>query len=144
MIYFDSAYLLKCYLPELQAQLVRDLLVQHQTAASCVFAQMEFASGIRRAVREGKITHADAALVVSAMRQDDSFGLWTWLPLTPHIIQQVVHAFEMLPDSVNVRTGDAVHLVCARECGFSEIYSNDQHLLAAAPHFGLVGKNVIP
>jgi predicted nucleic acid-binding protein len=144
VIYFDSAYLLKCYLPEPHAQLVRDLLVQHQTAASCVFARMEFASGIRRAVRESKITDADAVLIFSAMRQDDGFGLWTWLPLTPHIIEQVVQAFETLPDSVNVRTGDAVHLVCAREGGFSEIYSNDQHLLAAAPHFGLVGKNVIP
>jgi hypothetical protein len=32
--------------------------------------------------------------------------------------------------------------VSARDAGFSEIWSNDRHLLAAARHFGLRGRSV--
>jgi predicted nucleic acid-binding protein len=144
VIYFDSANVLKCYLPEPNHQVVRQLLFQHQSAACCTFGRMEFASGLHRAIREGKLSSADAATVLGTMRQDEAFGLWAWLPLTPHIIQQVVQAFETLPMQIVLRTGDAIHLSCARENGFAEIYSNDARLLTAAPHFGLVARNVLP
>jgi predicted nucleic acid-binding protein len=42
-----------------------------------------------------------------------------------------------------LRTADAVHLVTAKSHAFDELYSNDIHLLAAAPHFSLEGKNII-
>lgn len=48
------------------------------------------------------------------------------------------------PATTNIRAADALHLACAAEHGFSEVYSNDRHFLLAAPLFGLEGMNVIP
>lgn len=48
-----------------------------------------------------------------------------------------------LPGEVFLRTGDAVHLLSARARGLTEIYSNDRHLLRAAPHLGLAGRDLI-
>ncbi len=112
VIYFDAAYILKCY-SEPHCQLVRQLLVQHRGAASCLWGRLEFAAGVHRAVREGKLSAADAALVFQTMRRDEAQSLWTWLPLTPAVAQRVNVAFETLSPQVFLRTGDAVHLACA-------------------------------
>jgi hypothetical protein len=44
---------------------------------------------------------------------------------------------------VFLRTGDALHLGCARENGFDGVNTNDRHLLASAPLFRLEGIDVI-
>jgi predicted nucleic acid-binding protein len=41
-----------------------------------------------------------------------------------------------------LRAGDAIHLASARHEGFSEIWTNDRHMLKAASHFGLAGRSV--
>jgi predicted nucleic acid-binding protein len=52
-----------------------------------------------------------------------------------------------LVSQVNVRlkrhVRDALHLACAEEHGFQEVYTNDRHMLKAARHFHLIGVNVL-
>lgn len=36
---------------------------------------------------------------------------------------------------------DAVHLATAQQIGESEVWTNDRHMLAAAPYFGLRGRS---
>jgi predicted nucleic acid-binding protein len=144
MIYFDTSYVLKCYLPEPHHAAVRQLARQHRPIACCVLGKAECAAGVHRHLREGRITSKDVETIFAAMRADEAFGFLVWLPLAPQLIEKVQARFENLPASVFLRAADAVHLACAQEAGFAEVYSNDRHVLAAAHHFALVGRNVIP
>jgi hypothetical protein len=55
----------------------------------------------------------------------------------------LAEAFESLPKKTFLRASDAIHLGCAAENHLAAVYSNDRHLLTAAPHFGLEGIDVI-
>lgn len=55
----------------------------------------------------------------------------------------MVSRFSEIPRTTLLRAADALHLACAAEQGFTEVYSNDRHLLATAPLFGLKGFNII-
>ena len=59
------------------------------------------------------------------------------------ILDRVERVFTTAPASTYLRAADALHLATAAEHGFTEIHSNDKHLLAAASLFGLQGVNVI-
>ena len=142
MIYFDTSYLLKCYLAEPGHEAVRKLARGSGPLACVHYGMIECRAGLHRHVREGKLTPAEAALIFQVMQRDDDVGLVTWFPLAAQL-DRVKQEFEKLPATVFLRTADALHLLCAKEQGFTEIYSHDRHLLAAAAHFGLAGKNVI-
>jgi predicted nucleic acid-binding protein len=143
MIYFDSSYLIKCYLAERGHQQVRQLARQNPVVACLAIGKTECRAAVHRHVREGKLTAQNAQLVHQIMDQDETAGLWTWLPLTNALLADANAEFRKLPPTVFLRSADALHLVCARSQGLTEIYSNDRHLLAAAPQLGLAGKNVI-
>src|SRR5439155_21777312 len=83
MIYFDTAYIVKCYLPEAGFDHVRELLNRAETASSCVFGRIEFATAIRRAVREARLPATAIDTVYSILSADDRDGVWNWLPITP-------------------------------------------------------------
>lgn len=144
MIYFDTSYLLKCYLPEPGHEMVRQLAREAGPLACVGYGVIECRAGVHRHLRERKLTSADAAAVFRVMQQDDEIGLVTWFPVSAQLLGQVKREFELLPADVFLRSADALHLVCAKEQGFARIHSSDRHLLAAASHFGLVGTNVIP
>ena len=39
-------------------------------------------------------------------------------------------------------SADALHLACAREHGLPRVYTNDRHMLQAAPAFGIEAMGV--
>jgi hypothetical protein len=84
----------------------------------------------------------DVRKIWRQFEQDERAGAWHWLPLNDIVIRRACDVFEKLPPDVFLRSGDALHLACAAENRFTEVYSGDRILLAAAPHFGLNGISV--
>ena len=144
MTYLDTCYILKCYLTEPGSKEVRDLTQTADGLASSTLARVEFAAAVHRHLREGKLSEADAEAVFENFESDEKAGYWRWFGVTQALLDEVFSTYQSLAASVFVRTNDAIHLACAREQGFQEIYSNDRHLLAAAPAFSLTGIDVIP
>lgn len=62
------------------------------------------------------------------------------LPVSEGLLYRLEAFLKTLHSDVYLRAGDGIHLITAREAGFAEVWSNDRHLLRAAPHFGLNGK----
>lgn len=143
MSYFDTAYLLKCYVKEHGWEAVRRFAHDRRRIACSIFGRMELLAALHRKLREGELTAPQVTVVLRQFDLDESEKFWEWIPLSSAIVEGVADTFRSLPRGVFLRTGDAVHLLSARAHGFTEIYSNDTHLLRAAPHLGLTGRNLI-
>jgi len=144
VIYCDTAYLARLYLLEHGSTEVRSVVQSSSGAACCALGQAELASAFHRKWREGRISKEDFSLLLKQLDSDCACGLHTWFPVTAELLAVVRKDYRSLPTDVFLRASDALHLACARDNAFKEIYSNDEQMLAAAPYFGLKGKNVIP
>jgi predicted nucleic acid-binding protein len=144
MIYFDTAYLAKCYLNEHGSPEVKELAAEDGRVACCEYGRIELAATFHRNLRQKSITPAEYRLLWKQFDLDDENGIWSWLPVNQDLLADVTNRFRKLAPSVYLRSADALHLTCAVQHGFKKIHSNDGHLLAAAKAFGIKGVNVVP
>jgi predicted nucleic acid-binding protein len=141
-LYFDTAYLGKCYWNEPDGKAVREMARQADGLFSSAICIAEMACLAHRKVREGPATAADATTSRDLFLDDVRNGVITVMPVTERLLRRVETLTRTLSPSCYLRACDALHLVTAVDLGFSEIWTNDRHLLAAAPHFGLAGRSV--
>jgi predicted nucleic acid-binding protein len=139
MIYFDGCYIAKYYLSEPDSPAVTAAAKADGSVACSAHGKIEVAAVFHRKLREGSVSPAEFQLLRSQFEYDCRNNLWIWLPIRETLVDEAVRQFGVLSDKVFLRTGDAIHLCCAAEKGFTSIHSSDRHLLAAAPHFGLRG-----
>ncbi len=141
--YFDTAYLLKLYRPEPGSDAVRAHAATVDVLVCSLHGRAELIAAAHRKVREGTATPAHVEALIAQLVADHSAGALDWLPITEAHLDRVTAVFRHAPATVYLRAADALHLASAAEAGFPEIHSNDRHLLAAAPLFGLRGIDVI-
>ena len=141
-IYFDSAYLVKCYLTDPDSERVRKLATGAGAIFSSSFCLAEVACAVQRALREKSITANQASEVRRAFALHLREGAITLIPVSDSILYSVQASVATMPANLFLRSGDALHLASAQVEGFSEIWSNDRHMLRAASHFGVAGRSV--
>ena len=141
-VYFDSAYLVKCYVSDLDSARVRKLFIDSQMVSSSSLCLAEVACAIHRLVREKVITAPQAADIRRVFGSHIKSGIVVLIPLSDTILQAVQFVLATLPQSIFLRSGDAVHIASAQQHGFAEIWTNDRHMLKAAHHFGIAGRSV--
>jgi predicted nucleic acid-binding protein len=142
VIFFDTSYLVRLYLEENGSDVVRHLAAQDDIASSW-HAQPELLCSLHRAYREQRLTQEELKAQQMQFATDQNAGAYTWLALRESILSRLQSVIANLEVTTFLRAADALHLACAAEHGFTEVYSNDRHFLAAAPLFGLKGINVL-
>jgi predicted nucleic acid-binding protein len=143
VIYFDAAYIAKCYLNEPGADRVRELAYGADGLGSCEVARLEFASILKRHVREHHVTRREITAILKEFEEDEKNGVWQWFNVTSEVLETARQTVLGLAATVFVRSGDALHLACAEIHGFEDVYTNDRHMLQAARYFHLVGVNIL-
>ena len=140
--YFDSAYIAKFYVDEPESASVRQLALSLGRVHCSAIGRIEVTSVFHRKWREGAFTEREYREVGAQFIDDSAAGLWTWLSITDALLVATAEAMFSLRKNVNIRTVDALHLVCARAHGLQRIYTNDRLMLLAAAEFGVEVKSV--
>ena len=141
-MYLNSAYIAKFYVNEPDAAAVRKLIGHASHTCSSAWALIEVTCVFHRHMREGWLTGPQGTELIDLFRIHVEADLWNFLPVTDAILRMTATLVRELPVSVPLRAGDAIHVATALEACERDIWTNDRHLLAAAAHFGLVGRSV--
>lgn len=141
--YFDASYLVRLYLQDYGFEQVRELAASASAVACAWHAQAEVVAALHRAFRESRLPQEVYRSALDQFIHDSKDGLVHWLPLTDLVQRRLERFFRKAGATTFLRAADALHLACAAQHGYTEVFSHDRHFLAAAPLFGLKGINVI-
>jgi predicted nucleic acid-binding protein len=141
-MYVDSAYVAKFYLNEPDSQAVRAAIGKAKDLVSSAWALAEVACSLHRHLRQGSLSAVQVHELSRAFFDHVGAGIWTLVPVSERLLRRVASVVSAAPPGVYLRAGDALHLATAQDIGEPEIWTSDRHVLAAAPHFGLVGRSV--
>ncbi len=92
MIYFDTSYLVKCYISEDGSDAVRQFAAAGEQIGCCVLGGVELLAAFHRKLRERQIDSLAMQTLLRQLALDDANGLWTWVELTPDVMRRATEA----------------------------------------------------
>jgi predicted nucleic acid-binding protein len=101
MIYFDTAYIAKCYLNEPGADRVREVAYAADGLASCELARVEFAAILRRHVRERHVSRREMTAILKDFEENEQNGVWQWFGVTSDLLERTRRAVLDMPVTVS-------------------------------------------
>ena len=140
-MYFDTSCIVKFYFNEPRSARVRVLVQNADIIYSSLWAFAEFHAVLHRHIREAAFPRGDARSLAARFSAHIEEGLWNLVPVTEALLRRTSALMLSAPRGIFLRTADAVHLATAHELGEREVWTNDRHMLAAAPHFGMLGRS---
>lgn len=141
-MYFDTSYIAKFYFNEPGSPRVRELVRKADAVHSSLWALAEFHAVLHRRLREGTSSPGDVREMASRFFEHMAAGLWNLIPVNEALLRRTGALMVSAPRALFIRTAAAVHLTTALQIGEREVWTNDRHMLAAAPYFGLTGRSV--
>jgi predicted nucleic acid-binding protein len=140
-MYLDAAYIAKFYLNEPDSPRVRKIVRAADTLTVSAWSIAEVSCVFHRYLRQGDLSTEQVRILSREFLSHVDAEVWSVVPVTSALIRRVASLVATLSGGVFLRAGDGVQLVSAVEAGEPEVWTNDRHMLAAAPHFGLVGRS---
>lgn len=141
-MYFDTSYIAKFYFNEPESVRVRELVRRSDGIYSSLWSFAEFHAVLHRRLREGANSSRDVRDLAARFSEHVEDRLWNLIPVSQTLLRRTSALMLSAPQDLFLRTADAVHLTTAQEAGEREVWTNDRHMLAAAPYFGLSGRSV--
>jgi predicted nucleic acid-binding protein len=142
-VYFDSALIAKFYLNEPGRDAVRKLARDSGRVVSSAVATAEVSAAFHRKLSEGAIEPELFAALQGQFAHDIKSAVWTLMPVTDALLEEVRTLFSTLDRDLYLRSLDALHVVTAKSEKMDRLYTNDRHLLVACSSLGLQGVNPI-
>jgi predicted nucleic acid-binding protein len=102
-LYFDTAYIAKCYLNDPDAPQVRRLLSKADAVYSSALCVAEMACAFHRRIRERSLSAQEGSQLRRLFLEHVSSGVWTLLPVTDAVLRSVDALLEALPAGVPLR-----------------------------------------
>ena len=142
MSYWDTACLIKTYVPEADSEMFQELLESRgQVVTSGEFARLEFVTTLWRMESDGKISEGSAGTAVALFDkrvEENSCRLIRFDDSVREEFERVVRRCYSQDPPVLVRTLDALHVASAIASGETEIVATDKRLRDAATLLGFL------